>query len=88
MARLRGFGPHIHRLRVGHEPRLKRAVCMMLRRFGARPETDPWPHALLAAYPPARTALPDLARNLPVEYGHGELARLADLAETPEGKGV
>ncbi len=50
-------------------------------RFGARPERDPWPHALLAIYSPAGSALPPAARDLLVEDPRGGLARLADVAQ-------
>lgn len=56
-------------------------VAIHKSRFGARPERDPWPHALLAIYPSAGSALPPAARDLLVEDSRGGLARLADVAQ-------
>jgi hypothetical protein len=56
-------------------------VAVHKTRFGARPEQDPWPHALLAIYPPARAALPMAAGDLLVEDPHGGLTRLADVVK-------
>jgi hypothetical protein len=60
-------------------------VALHKARFGARPEKDPWPHALLAIYPPAGSSLPPAARDLLVEDPRGDLVRLADVAERDHG---
>jgi SAM-dependent methyltransferase len=60
-------------------------VSLHKKRFGARPETDPWPHALLAIYPPATSELPAPARDLLVEDPRGRIVRLADLVERVMG---
>jgi hypothetical protein len=60
-------------------------VSMHKKRFGARPEKDPWPHALLAVYPPAGSELPAPARDLLVQDPRGGLVRLADVAERDHG---
>lgn len=62
-------------------------VAVHKARFGARPERDPWPHALLAIYPPAGTALPLATRDLWVEGSQGEMARLADVVKAPGPEG-
>ncbi|MGC9983466.1 MAG: hypothetical protein ABSF35_07515 [Polyangia bacterium] len=60
-------------------------VSLHKRRFGALPEKDPWPHALLAIYPPAGSRLPPAARDLLVEDPRGGMVRLADIAERDHG---
>jgi hypothetical protein len=60
-------------------------VSLHKKRFGARPERDPWPHALLAIYPPAGSELPAPARDLLVEDPRGRLVRLADVAKRDHG---
>jgi hypothetical protein len=62
-------------------PHLKDGVCLHKRRFGAQPEIDAWPHAVLAVYPLATSAgggLPPAVEDLLVEDGRGGLVRLAD----------
>jgi hypothetical protein len=61
-------------------PHAKDGVTLHKTRFGARPESDPWPHALLAVYPPAGTKLPEPARDLLVEDPAHAMVRLAELA--------
>ena len=61
-------------------PHRKDGVAMHKTRFGARPESDPWPHALLAIYPPVGSALPAPAHDLWVEAPARAMVRLADLA--------
>jgi hypothetical protein len=60
-------------------PHSRDGVLRHKARFGAQPEKDPWPHALLAVYPPTGTELPAPARDLLVQHPRGGLARLADV---------
>jgi hypothetical protein len=59
-------------------PHLRDGVVLHKRRFGAQPTLDPWPHALLAVYPPVGLSLPEAAKDLLVESGHGTLVTLAE----------
>jgi len=70
---------HVDLLRA--RPHADDGVSQHKKRFGAQPETDPWPHALLAIYPPRGLPLPRPAHNLLVENDKSELAPLAGLAE-------
>jgi hypothetical protein len=59
-------------------PHARDGVVFHKRRFGARPRLDAWPHALLAVYPPVGLALPEAAKDLLVDSGHGSLVTLAE----------
>ncbi len=53
-------------------------VARHKRRFGACPEFDSWPCTLLAIYPPLTASLPEVAKDLLVESGHGTAMALAE----------
>lgn len=59
-------------------PHARDGVAQHKHRFGACPILDPWPHALLAVYPPLAGPVPEVSKDLLVESGQGSLVRLAE----------
>jgi hypothetical protein len=64
-------------------PHARDGVALHKRRFGARPVLDPWPHALLAVYPPVGKSVPEMAKDLLVDNGQGTLVTLAERLHPP-----
>jgi hypothetical protein len=58
-------------------PHARDGTVLHKRRFAGRPVLDPWPHALLAVYPPLGLPLPETTKDLLVESGHGSFVTLA-----------